>query len=141
MRTIKHLSGRIYQYRERWFFDNLNATEPYMEVIIRIINAAVFPIVIKGVVGSFQIQGTKCNWDTIKLGGTRIPHGEAVNIRISQRLLRETVEMMVQLNNERDGFMVDLGTCSFVVQAEEPGVENEPTKVPINIRETVRITG
>jgi hypothetical protein len=135
----EELVNRVHIFRERWFFDNIRATEPFMEVIIHIVNAAVFPIMIKGVEGSFQIQGTKCNWDAT-MSGSRIPHGEASNVRISQRLLKETVDMMVKLHNERDGFMVDLNTCFLVIQAEEPDVANNPVKVPLVIREQVKIT-
>ena len=133
------LGKRVHIFRECWFFDNIRATEPFMEVIIHIVNAAVFPIIIEGVVGSFQIQGTKCNWDAM-MSSSRIPHGEAGNIRISQRLLKETVDMMVKLHNERGGFMVDLNTCRLVIQAEEPNVKNEPVRVSLGIREQVMIT-
>lgn len=135
----KELGKRIHIFRERWFFDNIRATEPFMEVIIHVVNASVFPIMIEGVVGSFQIQGTKCNWDAT-MSGSRIPHGEAGNIRISQRLLKETVDMMVKLHNERGGFMVDLNTCHLVIQAEEPDVRNELVRVSLGIREQVMIT-
>ena len=133
------LGNRIHIFRERWFFDNIRATEPFMEVIIRIVNAAVFPIIVESVEGSFQIQGTKCNWDAT-MSGSRIPHGDAGNVRIYQRLLKETVDMMIKLQNERNRFMVGLDTCRLMIRAEEPGVENKPIKISIGIREQVSIT-
>ena len=135
----QELSNRLYQHIERWLFDNIHKSEPFMEVIIQIINATVFSVVIRGIEGSFQIQGTKCNWDATISGGTRIQHGEVGNIRISQRLSKETVDMMVTLHNERDGFMINLSGCYLVVQPEEPNVENEVKKIPIKISEQVRL--
>lgn len=132
------LGKRIHQFRESWHFDSIYATEPFMEVIIRIVNAAIPPIVIKGIEGSFTIQGTKCNWDAT-VSQSRIPHGEASNIRISQRLLKETVDMMMKLNNERGGFMIDLNSCHLLIQADEPNVENKSVKIPLHIREQVVI--
>ena len=134
------LGKRIYQFMERWYFDSIYATEPSMTVSIKIINAAVFPILIKGIEGSFTIQGTKCNWDATISPQSRIPHGESSNILIRQRLLKETVEMMVKLHNERDGFMVNLNSCRLIIQAEEPNVENESAKITLQISEQVQIT-
>jgi hypothetical protein len=132
------LEKRIHQFRERWLFNNIYATEPFMEVIIQIVNAAVFPITIKGVEGSFAIQGTKCNWDAT-VSQSRIPHGESSNICISQRLLKETVDIMVKLHNERHGFTIDLNSCRLVIQADEPNMENKLVKIPLHIREQVVI--
>jgi hypothetical protein len=135
----EELRNRVHVFREHWLFNDIQATEPFMEVIIHIVNAAIFPIVIEDIEGSFQIQGTKCNWDAT-MSSSRIPHGEAGNIRISQRLLKETVDMMIKLHNERDGFMVELNACNLIIRAEEPDVENKSERVPLRIREQVKIT-
>jgi len=133
------LGKRIHQFREHWYFGNIHATEPSMEASIKIVNAAVFPIVIKGIEGSFAIQGTKCNWDAT-VSQSRIPHGESSSIIISQRLLKETVDMMVKLHNERSGFLVDLNSCRLVIQTDEPNVENKPVEILLRIREQLMIT-
>jgi hypothetical protein len=135
----KTLGKRIHHFTEHWYFGNIHATEPSVEVSIKIINAAVFPIVIKGIEGSFAIQGTKCNWDAT-VSQSRIPHGESSSILISQRLLKETVDMMVKLHNQRDGFLIDLNSCRLVIQTDEPNVENKPVEIPLHIREQLRIT-
>jgi hypothetical protein len=132
------LGKRIHQFVERWYFNNIYATEPSMVVSIKIVNAAVFPIVIKGIEGSFAIQGTKCNWDAT-VSQSRIPHGESGSILITQRLLKGTVDTMVKLQNDRDGFVVDLNSCRLVIQADEPNVENKPVEIPLHIREQVKL--
>lgn len=119
----------------QWFLDGLSETEPSMQAIICIINAACFPIVITGTKGSLSIQGIKCNYDVRMEGERRIPRGESGKTRLTQRVSQETVNKMRTLTRDRGGFGVDFSTCQLLVQPDIPDEKNEPVSISIGITE------
>ncbi|MBN2187191.1 MAG: hypothetical protein JW732_07065 [Dehalococcoidia bacterium] len=122
-----------------WFTNLLYETEPSMQAIFGIVNANCFPVVIIGARGSLNIQGLTCNYEIKKEGQTRILHGESAPIRLTQRVTRETVDKMIALTNDSNGFMVDFNSCQLLIQPELPNEVHEPIKIGLGIREQLKL--
>lgn len=134
------LSSRIFWRKYRWECRGLIKTEPFLEVIIEVINAAVFPILITGVEGSLTIGDTLCNTSASMQGGSRFPHGHVANLRIRQNLSLETAKVILDIQKNERQLDVYLGSCHFIVQAEEPDQETEPIRVAIGDKQLVSVT-
>lgn len=112
----------------------LDGPDAYMEVILCIINSAIFPILIKGVEGALFINKRRCHLGATQDGGHRIMHGTSAQIRIRQRLTQEVAEIIRASRTKGESISVILG-CQLVVEAEEPDYPSKPLKVGFGAKE------
>lgn len=113
-------AGRIYRQGSMWSFKGFNSTDSFIEVIVPLINAAIFPILIEGISGSFVIKGDPCAQDAQMEGRTRIPHGQYGNIRIKQYLTPPMVKSIRSTRPEK-ALEISLKSCKLNIHPEIPG--------------------
>jgi len=120
----ERLASRVYGRVEQWFFTHIDTTEPYIEVIIRIINASIFSLRLTGVEGQFSISQIRCNQFAQMEGASRIPHGESGNIHIRQPISKETAGLMMECRKAKGSVDIDLQSCLLIIEAEEEQLEH-----------------
>lgn len=98
-----------------WIWEGLDKVDPYMELVVTIINSNVFPILIKAVEGRFVIDNQECAYTSEMEGTLRIPHGEFRNIRIKQRLSREMANTIIAAEGK---LKISLKRCKIITQLE-----------------------
>jgi hypothetical protein len=106
---------KVFGREYNWIWDGLNKVDPFMELVVTIINSNVFPILIKGVQGRFIINDQECAYLTEMEGVLRILHGESSNIRLKQRLSKDMANMII---NTKSKINISLKSCKINIQPE-----------------------
>ncbi len=130
-----NLGKRLYGRDYVWSFGGLKNVDSFIEMTMTLINACVFPILVKGVNGRFLIEGQECAHVAEMEGQTRIPHGESGGIRIKQRLS----ESMMNLIAPKLSLRISLGSCQLVVQPEITGQQSQSSHIGLSIDQDVPI--
>lgn len=123
------LTDRIH-YTVQWVLNEIKNREPYIDIIIKISNCAVFPVLITGVTGRLAIGGEFCGQPAELQGECRIEHAKEGRIRIRQYFPQETGVFLISHKNT-PSTLISLNNCQLVIQPEEPGVENEQVKIQL----------
>jgi len=127
------LNARIYGRNYDWHFDRLMDVEPYVELGITIINAAIFSILVTRVEGRFVIESGECPYAAESTWGqVRIPHGESTSLRLRQHLTKDMAQMILRLRDETRKLRVDIGSCRLIVEPEIPGEQTKPVQMGIS---------
>lgn len=112
-------------------FSGIRQTDPYIEVTFKLINAAVFPILINGINDRMWINGQECGWLTEYLGVARIPHGDYTNVRIKQHLSKEMAALIIGDGKSLVNIKLTLTNCTLTIKPEIPGENPHPWNIYI----------
>ena len=134
-----NLSNILYGRDYIWSFDGLKNVDSFIEMTMTLINAAAFPILVIGAKGRFLIEEQECAQAAEMEGRTRIHHGEAVGIRIKQRLSQEMVNLIIGRKMHQVPLRISLKLCQIVVQPEITGEQSEPSDISLGRDQNVPI--
>ena len=118
---------------------SVESTEPFIDVLVKVKNCAIFPIKIIGVEGSLVIGETPCldritSRDTFRLG-----HFHWGTVRITQAIRNETAYKIINYRETKQKIPITLSGCYLVVKSEEPNYNVNPIKVHIGFRDEVEL--
>ncbi len=126
-RDRHELGSRIISHVDRWYFEGVSETEPFIKVRIGVVNAAVFPVAITGLKGSLEIEGALCNAPaTLEGGGGLLRLYRGVGFQIRQPISLETAQKIKAIMDKGDKVSVGFRECWVALQAKEPNHPTEP---------------
>ncbi len=133
-----HISDRIQILSVDYEF-HISSTEPYIDILVKVKNCAIFPVQIIGVKGVLVIDGMPCLDSITSEDSFILQHFHWDTVQCRQPIRYETAQKLINYRDSNKEIHLNLSRCYLIVQSEEPASDQTLVNIKFGNQDNVRL--
>jgi hypothetical protein len=131
--NLPNLIKVIFVHPDEFLWQGVVKSEPFIDVIVEVVNLSIFDVDFSAIEGSLTINDTRCNVGA-QSGGRRVLRGEpdVGRIRIHQPITPQTAQVIREAACSGEAVKVRLSSCSWTVTPEDPEGIAQPFRIVVS---------